>query len=83
MEHFDQIMRTVQARDLVRELHDGFDLLRERGRFRYDMELPAFDTPMFAFLSDVKKAPWMPIVRELLGKDVVLIHKGESSQPCL
>lgn len=76
MEHFDQIMRTVQARDLSRELQDGFDLLRERGRGRYDMELPAFEVPPFTFLSDLYKAPWMPIVREILGKDVVLIHKG-------
>ena len=76
MEHFDQIMRTVTARDLVRELQDGFDLLRERGRGRYDMELPVFDTSAFDFFTDLKKAPWMPIVREILGKDVVLIHKG-------
>jgi ectoine hydroxylase-related dioxygenase (phytanoyl-CoA dioxygenase family) len=76
MNHFDRIMRTVQARDLLRELQDGFDLLRERGRGRFDMELPDFDTPTFSFLSNLKKAPWMPIVREILGKDVVLIHKG-------
>jgi hypothetical protein len=76
MEHFDQVMRTVQARDLARELQDGFDVLRERGRRRYDMELPAFEAPTFSFLSDLQKAPWMPIVREILGKDVVLIHKG-------
>ena len=76
MEHFDQIMRTVKARDLHRELQDGFDLLRERGRGRYDMEIPAFDDSLFSFLTDIKKAPWMPLVREILGKDVVLIHKG-------
>jgi ectoine hydroxylase-related dioxygenase (phytanoyl-CoA dioxygenase family) len=40
------------------------------------MELPVFDNPAFQFLADVKKAPWMPIVREILGKDVALIHKG-------
>jgi hypothetical protein len=76
VEHFDQIMRTVKARDLSRELQDGFDLLRERGRGRYDMELPAFETPAFGFLTDLKKTPWMPIVKEILGDEAALIHKG-------
>ena len=76
MEHYDQIMRTVTARDLFRELQDGFDLLRERGKGRWDMNLPEFDTSTYAFLNDTKKSPWMPIVREILGKEVVLIHKG-------
>jgi hypothetical protein len=74
-DHFNSVMVTVKARDLERELQDGFDLLRERGRGRYDMELPALDTPAFRFLT-VGKAPWMPVVREILGKDVALIHKG-------
>jgi hypothetical protein len=76
MDHYDRIMRTVTARDLTRELQDGFDLLRERCRGRFDMELPVFDESQFAFLNDIQKAPWMPIVRGILGKDVVLIHKG-------
>jgi Phytanoyl-CoA dioxygenase (PhyH) len=76
MTHFDDVMRTVKAKDLTRELEDGFDVLRERGRGRYDMELPAFDTEHFDFLNDDKKAPWMPIVKQVLGDDVVLIHKG-------
>jgi hypothetical protein len=32
MEHFEKVMRTVKTRDLSRELQDGFDALRERGR---------------------------------------------------
>lgn len=76
MDHFDTVMRTVKARDLHRELQDGFDVLRERGHGRYDMELPAFDTEVFNFLTDTEKAPWMPVVREILGDDAVLIHKG-------
>ena len=76
MEHYENVMRTVKARDLSRELQDGFDVLRERGRGRFDMELPAFDSPGFNFLTCLKKAPWMPIVRKILGEDVVLIHKG-------
>jgi Phytanoyl-CoA dioxygenase (PhyH) len=76
MEHFDTVMRTVKSRDLARELADGFDVLRERGRGRFDMELPAFDSKQFDFLNDFKKTPWMPVVRAILGEDVVLIHKG-------
>ncbi len=74
--HYEQIMRTVRVRDLARELQGGFDLFRERGRGRFDMELPQFDNPEFSFLTDLKKAPWMPVVKEILGKDVCLIHKG-------
>jgi len=59
----------------MRELQDGFDVLRERGRGRYDMELPVFDEPAFDFLTDLKKTPWMPIVREILGDGAVLINK--------
>ena len=76
MEHFDKVMYTVKARALFAELSDGFDVLRERGRGRYDMELPAFDEPRFQFLTDFSKTPWMGVVRQILGEDVVLIHKG-------
>ena len=75
-EHFDKVMYTVKARALFAELLDGFDLLRERGRGRYDMELPAFDLPQFDFLTDFEKTPWMGVVKQILGDDVVLIHKG-------
>ncbi len=74
--HYEQIMRTVRVRDLTRELQGGFDLFRERGRGRFDMELPQFDSTEFGFLTDLKKAPWMPVVKEILGKEVCLIHKG-------
>ena len=76
MEHFDKVMYTVKARALFAELADGFDLLRERGRGRFDMELPAFDEPRFQFLTDFAKTPWMGVVKQILGEDVVLIHKG-------
>lgn len=76
MDHFDKVMLTVKSRDLMRELQDGFDLLRERGRGRFDMELPSFDSEVFSFLTDLERAPWMPIVKTILGEDAVLIHKG-------
>lgn len=76
IEHFEKVMNTVKARALHAELADGFDLLRERGRGRYDMELPAFDGPNFQFLTDLAQAPWMPVVKQILGEEVALIHKG-------
>lgn len=77
MDHHDTVMRTVKARDLHQELQDGFDVFRERGFGRYDMELPAFDDPNeFDFLTDLNKAPWMPGVKAILGDDALLIHKG-------
>jgi ectoine hydroxylase-related dioxygenase (phytanoyl-CoA dioxygenase family) len=41
------------------------------------MNLPVLDdTPLFGFLTCLKKVSWMHIVRTLLGPDAVLIHKG-------
>ena len=76
LEFYDKVMNTVKARSLNFELADGFDVFRERGRGRYDMELPEFDTEAFSFLTDLKKAAWMPIVHKILGDDPLLIHKG-------
>jgi len=77
MDHYNTVMRTVNSRDLHRELQDGFDVFRERGFGRYDMELPVFeDAKEFGFLTDMKKAPWMPVVKAILGRDAILIHKG-------
>lgn len=74
-DHYRKVMHTVAARALHSELADGFDVLRERGRGRYDMELPVFDSPEFQFLTD-DGAPWCDIVRAVLGEDVHLVHKG-------
>mmetsp|Transcript_30071 Transcript_30071/g.89361 ORF Transcript_30071/g.89361 Transcript_30071/m.89361 type:complete len:951 (-) Transcript_30071:1405-4257(-) len=74
--HYDAVMRTVRARNLHFELADGFDVLRERGRGRFDMELEQFDGSEFSFLTDPAKAAWMPVVRKILGDDALLVHKG-------
>lgn len=76
IDHYETVMRTVKARSLHHDLTDGFDVLRERGRGRYDMELPAFDTAEFSFLTDSKNAAWMPVVKKILGEDAALVHKG-------
>ena len=75
-EHYDKVMYTVKAKALFSEFADGFDVFRERGRGRYDMQPPAFDLPEFSFLTDLKKAPWMPVVRKILGENIVLAHEG-------
>ena len=76
MKHYEQVMHTVQARGLQFELRDGFDLLRERGRLRFDMEIPALEEKQYNFLSS-PKAPWIEVVRTILGKDnFELVHKG-------
>ncbi|KAL7549176.1 hypothetical protein ACHAWF_012447 [Thalassiosira exigua] len=77
VDHYEGVMRTVRARSLHHELADGFDVLRERGRGRYDMEVPAFDEPaVFGFLTDPRRAAWMSVVRTILGDDAGLVHKG-------
>ncbi|KAL7535365.1 hypothetical protein ACHAXR_006445 [Thalassiosira sp. AJA248-18] len=76
IEHYENVMHTVKARSLHHELSDGFDVFRERGRGRYDMELPLFDMEAFSFLTDPRKASWMPIVHKILGDDATLVHKG-------
>jgi hypothetical protein len=73
VDHYEKVMHTVKARSLHHELADGFDVFRERGRGRYDMELSLFDTPEFAFLTDMKSAAWMPIVHKILGEDALLV----------
>ncbi|KAL7501619.1 hypothetical protein ACHAWT_010635 [Skeletonema menzelii] len=75
-DHFEKVMDTVKARSLYHELADGFDVMRERGRGRYDMELSAFETKEFSFLTNTKKAAWMPIIHKILGEDALLVHKG-------
>jgi len=75
MDHYQTVLNTVKARSLFDELQIGFDVLRERGYGRYDMELPAFDEPKFSFLTS-KTAPWMPVIKKILGDEAYLIHKG-------
>ena len=75
MEHYDKVMYTVKAKALFSELADGFDVFRERGRGRFDMQLEEFDGPEYSFLTDLNAA-WMPVVKKILGDDATLVHKG-------
>ena len=76
LKHYDSVMYTVKARCLHAELDHGFDVLRERGRGRYDMEISEFDTMQELSILTDENAPWMPIVRTILGEGAMLIHKG-------
>jgi len=76
IDQYEKVMSTIKARALHYELADGFDIFRERGRGRFDMQLPVFDTPKFSFLTDSEKNPWMEVVKKILGDDAMLVHKG-------
>lgn len=76
MDQYEQVMNTIKARALHHELEDGFDVFRERGRGRFDMQLPVFDTPEYDFLTNLKTAAWMAVVKTILGDDATLVHKG-------
>ncbi len=76
MDHYEKVTYTIKQRALHSELADGFDVFRERGKGRYDMQLPIFDKEQFCFLTDLEKASWMPIVKKILGDDATMVHKG-------
>jgi hypothetical protein len=89
MEHYQQVITTIQARALHHELmsDEGFDVFRQRGRGRFDMQLPQFEEGTcvdvesnipspFSFLHSPQGASWMPVVQTLLGDHAILIHKG-------
>ena len=72
-EHYEAVMRTVTSKNLLHELQDGFDMMRERGFARFDLTVPAYDK--LDFLTS-PKAAWMPIVHACLGTNVDLAHVG-------
>lgn len=73
---YEKVSYTIKARALHSELADGFDVFRERGSGRYDMQVPLFDNEQFRFLTDIKNAAWMPVVKKILGEDATIVHKG-------
>ena len=81
---YEDVMRTVTARSLHHDLAVGFDVFRERGRGRFDMNPPFLhgaDEAKFDALvgrAAVKAdANWRPVVDEVLsGKAARLIAAG-------
>lgn len=68
LDFFKQVTHTIASQDLHSSLVQGFVSFRERGRGRFDMNVPALDGPEFDFLRRAD-APWMPLVRAMLGAD--------------
>ena len=75
MGRFEQNMATVQARDLVHLLEVGFTTFKLRAAGRYDLMLPELTDPSL-FPELTTEAPWLPLVRSLLGEDAKCIHTG-------
>lgn len=71
---YEAVMRTVTARSLHHDLAVGFDVFRERGRGRFDMNPPfvhqrdeqQFDADVGA-AAVAADANWRPVVTEVLG----------------
>jgi hypothetical protein len=70
-------LATIRGRDLTSSLENGgFDVIRLRGKGRYDMVPPACELEKdVGFLQDTE-APWMPVIHKLLGSSACLIHRG-------
>jgi hypothetical protein len=72
---YEAVLRTVRARGLHHELQAGFDVCRERGRGRFDMNppcLPQRDETLFEgpFAELVHgEADWKPVLRKILNCD--------------
>ena len=74
-EFYEAVLRTVQARGLHHELQAGFDVCRERGRGRFDLNPPClpqrdeakFEGPFADFVDG--SADWKPVLRKILGTD--------------
>eukprot|EP00041_Stephanoeca_diplocostata_P000669 m.16014 g.16014 ORF g.16014 m.16014 type:complete len:785 (-) comp10880_c0_seq1:1812-4166(-) len=72
---FHQTLDIIRRLDLQEELETrGFATFKLRHRGRYDMEIKDFDQPGFRFLRE--GAPWLPLVRAILGADCVLCNTG-------
>eukprot|EP00656_Telonema_subtile_P024194 TRINITY_DN2614_c0_g1_i2.p1 TRINITY_DN2614_c0_g1~~TRINITY_DN2614_c0_g1_i2.p1 ORF type:complete len:723 (-),score=164.00 TRINITY_DN2614_c0_g1_i2:131-2299(-) len=70
---FQHNIHTVNILGLGQTLEDvGFSTFKLRNRGRYDFTVESLSS--LDFLGE--KAPWMPLVRELLGHDCVHLHTG-------
>jgi len=67
---YEDVMRTVTARSLHHDLAVGFDVFRERGRGRFDMNPPFLraDAPAFPSPAVTRAdANWRPVAEAVLG----------------
>jgi len=76
LEEYNKNMYTITVMGLHQDFTDvGFTTFKLRNAGRYDLMIQDFITdPAFSFLQS--DAPWMPLVREILGDDCVHLHTG-------
>eukprot|EP00050_Salpingoeca_kvevrii_P000042 m.140621 g.140621 ORF g.140621 m.140621 type:complete len:519 (+) comp10015_c0_seq6:3-1559(+) len=72
---FRETMQAVKRLGLQEDLMKrGFSSFKLRHNGRYDMEIKQFDTPAFRYLRG--DAPWLPLVKAILGENAVLGNAG-------
>ncbi|KNC52953.1 uncharacterized protein AMSG_09122 [Thecamonas trahens ATCC 50062] len=75
LSRFEENMETLRARDMLDMLPTGFTTFKMRAAGRFDLMLDELTDPsIFPLLTT--EAPWLPLVRELLGDDAQCIHTG-------
>lgn len=74
-EQHARCIETIRILDIGDRLETGFVSFKLRSAGRYDLQLGALtDETHFPWLTS--KAPWLPLVRLILGEDCVCIHSG-------
>ena len=72
---FDTTMSTIKRLDKLEDLEKiGFTNFKLRHKGRYDLQIDAFKGEAFDYLRE--SAPWLPLVRAILGEGCVLGHSG-------
>ena len=81
MAFYHKAMFTIKARGLHQVIfhEDGFDVFHQRGRGRFDMQVPEItlgcQDPSSAF-GFLHQAAWLPVINQILGDHATLIHQG-------
>jgi len=74
--YYDDVMYTLNQLDKQEDLRSGgFTTFKQREEGRYDMQVPHLDDSA-AFPWFNEKAPWLPVVRQILGSDCVRLHQA-------
>eukprot|EP00232_Nephroselmis_pyriformis_P022405 CAMPEP_0182871392 /NCGR_PEP_ID=MMETSP0034_2-20130328/11098_1 /TAXON_ID=156128 /ORGANISM="Nephroselmis pyriformis, Strain CCMP717" /LENGTH=345 /DNA_ID=CAMNT_0025003943 /DNA_START=366 /DNA_END=1400 /DNA_ORIENTATION=- len=73
---YNAMLKAIRMAQLYETLEGGgFYEVKLRGGGRYDLQVPALETGAFKFLHS-PDAPWMPVVRSILGDNARRIHQG-------
>mmetsp|Transcript_43924 Transcript_43924/g.70614 ORF Transcript_43924/g.70614 Transcript_43924/m.70614 type:complete len:391 (-) Transcript_43924:60-1232(-) len=75
LERLHEAFDTVRRLGLEQELVDvGFTTFKTRSRDRYDLRIPEFMKKEFSYMNT--KAPWLPLVKAILGSKIKVVHTG-------